>query len=277
MEPRLDEHGLEVVELRHASGASARVHLHGAHVSSWRTDDGRERLFVSSASRYEEGAAIRGGIPVIFPQFADRGPLGKHGFARLASWRFLGADDPATARFGLEDSEETRALWPARFSLELRVGVGARRLDVELSVSARSGLEFTAALHTYLAVADVERVTVTGLEGARFESRVEGVAAGRQRDAELVVRGELDRVYLGVPGPLVVRDGLASDSVAVESAGFADVVLWNPGEVKGRALPDLGPGEYRRMLCVEAAVVGEAIRLEAGRQWRGRQTLLASG
>ena len=40
---------------------------------SWR--DGEERLFVSSASLFEAGAAIRGGIPICFPQFAARGAV----------------------------------------------------------------------------------------------------------------------------------------------------------------------------------------------------------
>ena len=245
MKPERSEHGRDVVELRHDSGATARVSLDGAQVTSWRTADGRERLFLSSASRFEAGVAIRGGIPVIFPQFADRGPLPKHGFARLTTWRFLGADGPAAARFGLEDSPATRAIWPARFALELGVAIGARHLEVALVVTARSDLEFTAALHSYLAVADVERVTVEGLQDARFESRVEGVNDGRQQDAELRVRGELDRVYLEVPGPVVVRDAGRGDRVVVESDGFPDVVLWNPGSERGRALADLGPRDHR--------------------------------
>jgi glucose-6-phosphate 1-epimerase len=63
--------------------------------------------------------------------------------------------------------------------------------------------------------------------------------------------------------------------VVVEGEGFPDVVLWNPGREKGRALSDLGPDEYRRMLCVEAAVVGKPVHLAAGARWAGRQHLQA--
>merc|ERR1711938_241329 len=58
--------------MTHPSGASCEVVLTGAHVTSWKTRDGVERLFVSSASGFGPGVAIRGGIPVCWPQFAGR-------------------------------------------------------------------------------------------------------------------------------------------------------------------------------------------------------------
>ena len=68
--------GLEKVVLRSRDGALAEVYLHGAHVTSWRPAGTREeRLFLSERSEFRGGAAIRGGIPVIFPQFAAEGPL----------------------------------------------------------------------------------------------------------------------------------------------------------------------------------------------------------
>ena len=53
--------------------ASAEISLHGAHVLSWKPAPARECLYLSPNASQAPGAAIRGGIPVIFPQFAGLG------------------------------------------------------------------------------------------------------------------------------------------------------------------------------------------------------------
>jgi D-hexose-6-phosphate mutarotase len=40
-----------------------QVYLHGAHVTSWKID-GQEQLYLSERAIFQEGKAIRGGIPV---------------------------------------------------------------------------------------------------------------------------------------------------------------------------------------------------------------------
>src|SRR5258705_2204548 len=60
-------------------GATVHVAQHGGHLCRWRTSDGVERLYLSPLPR-QPGEPIRGGIPVVFPQFANRGPLPMHGY-----------------------------------------------------------------------------------------------------------------------------------------------------------------------------------------------------
>jgi len=69
-------------------------------------------LFCSPLSVYASGKAIRGGIPIVFPQFGG-GPLPQHGFARNRKWRhgetqINATTGDATTHFHLEDDEETR-------------------------------------------------------------------------------------------------------------------------------------------------------------------------
>src|SRR5688572_1103245 len=60
----------------------------GAHLLSWRYR-GRERLYLSPNASFGAGKAIRGGVPVIFPQFGERGDGPRHGFARTLTWDAL--------------------------------------------------------------------------------------------------------------------------------------------------------------------------------------------
>ena len=119
--------GLVNAVLAHASGARCEVYLHGAHVTAWQTPRKGEVLFVSRASHFRDGVPIRGGIPVIFPQFGD-GPLPKHGLARTRAWQVtrtaLGADGAVSITLRLEDDTQTRALWPHPFCLQLTVSLG---------------------------------------------------------------------------------------------------------------------------------------------------------
>ena len=69
--------GLPKIVLEAPDGARAELYLHGAHVTAWTpAGAGDERLFLSAASEFRADAAIRGGVPVIFPQFAGRAGRG---------------------------------------------------------------------------------------------------------------------------------------------------------------------------------------------------------
>src|SRR5215472_12094857 len=50
-------------------GAEGEMYLHGAQVTSWKPGGNDEVLFLSTKSRWQEGQAIRGGIPICFPWF----------------------------------------------------------------------------------------------------------------------------------------------------------------------------------------------------------------
>jgi len=269
--------GQPAVQLRAPDGASAMVLLHGGQLVSWTPAGGGERLFLSERARYGEGASVRGGVPVIFPQFNERGPLPRHGFVRNRPWQVAraetGADD-ALAVLQFVDDDATRTIWSHRFALELTVCIRGDRLDVELAVSNTGAEAFTfmVALHTYLRVAEVEEVRLSGLGGRRYED----FTAGKQRtddDAALRVEAEVDRIYFDAPSALELADG--PRRLLIESANFPDTVVWNPWQDKAAALADLLPADFRRFLCVEAALVGAPVPLEPGGQWWGRQTLTA--
>ena len=160
------ENGLDAVKLTHSSGASALVYVYGAHLASWQTSGGEEQLFVSSTAEYGGGKAIRGGVPICWPQFADRGSGPKHGVCRnSAEWTVVrtSTEPYPCVVLGLSDSEATRAAFPFGFSLRYSVTIdGPESVSTALFVQNTSDapLEFTGALHSYFAVSDVARSTV---------------------------------------------------------------------------------------------------------------------
>lgn len=267
------------VEIVDADDARAVVCTRGAHVTSWRPASGEERLYLSAASAFEPGVAIRGGIPVIFPQFASLGPLPKHGFARVVEWELLRAgrtnSGSGEAQFRLTSAPRLRAMWPHDFEATLVASVRGMSLTVALSVLNQdaAAFSFTAALHTYLLVDDVREAVITGLEGLSYRDAAAGNVDARQTVPELRPSGELDRIYFDVAQPLGVRDRTRRTRVAM--SGFTDAVIWNPGPQRAATLPDLEPGGWQRMLCVEAAVIGHAVSLAPGARWTGQQTITA--
>jgi len=278
---------LPVATMSHPSGASCEVVLAGAHVTSWKTTDGVERLFVSSASNFGEGAAIRGGIPVCWPQFSGRGTLPKHGFVRTsAEWTI--AEMASEARdeqsggdccrlvLTLSDTDATREVWPHAFEVRYTVTLTAADLTTSFEVvnTGDAPFSFTTALHTYFAVSDVAAVSVRGLSGLTYEDNAAGGTTATESAEEVRIGGEVDRVYLDAPDSVVLAYPTPTEGrLAIrKSAAFRDVVLWNLGEEKAPSMADLGAGEWRGYVCLEAGAIGTPVELAPQQTWRAEQS-----
>ena len=245
---------------------------------SWAPPGGEERLYLSPKAVFDGHSAVRGGIPVCFPQFADLGPLPAHGFARNRRWSLTterSGKDFALAGLTLADDEATRALWPYAFSAELSILIEDSRLDLELEITntGDEAFEFTAALHTYLAVREVEESRIEGLHGFSYRDKTDADRIQRDSGDALVIESETDRVYHEVNRPLLLRE--YHRSLGVNADGFPDVVVWNPWIERSAAIADLPDDGFRRMLCIEAAAARQPVRVQPGESWWGRQTLVA--
>ena len=274
--------GLACQRLTLPCGDTVLVALQGAHVLSW-VSQGRERLFLSPNNLWDGKSAIRGGVPVCFPQFNQRGTLPKHGFARNMVWSAGGvvADgDAAHIDFTLSTNPDTLAIWQQAFVAVLRVAMTPSQLTLTLTVNnteLHNDLHFSGALHTYLAVDDTDLTELRGL-GGRPEwdavADVHGLA-----DEALYFDGEFDRVYSwgesAAANPLHLQDGTSTLQIE-QSPSWANSVVWNPGETKCAALADMPAQGFARMLCVEAAQVFDPLTIPAGGQWVGWQRLTIS-
>jgi glucose-6-phosphate 1-epimerase len=264
-------------DLLAADGARARLCRHGGHVLGWQPAAGRERLWLSRDTGCGPDLAVRGGVPVIWPQFAERGDGPRHGIARDRAWSLLhtgtGTDGAARARLELRSDATTRALWPHAFTLVLDVVVSGA--DLGLRLRARNdGVEpfaFTAALHTYLRVSSTAAADVRGLAGRVAEAN-DGSGRVSLPAGPLGVAGPIDVAVRDVADDLVVTDPTLGD-VVLAADGFDSRVVWNPGP--GRAPGDVHAGGEQEFVCVEPALLAP-VTLEPGGTWTGRQLLRAA-
>ncbi len=264
------------------------VALHGAQVLSWQTGDGRERLYLSPRAVVDGQAAIRGGVPLCFPQFNTRGPLAKHGFVRNRAWQpvplaagrasvgELGTAQSLSLTFShqLHTEPALDGLWPHPFELLLTVQLAPNSLHMALQVRNTGAkiMPFTVALHTYLAVQTLSQARLEGLAGLRYWDALTDthpVHAGDWR-----YTGPFDAVFPAAPVPLVLHDQNAALEIT-QSPSLTNTVVWNPGPALSQQLADMPDDGYQHMLCVEAAQIDTPVQLAAGGQWQGWQQLRA--
>jgi glucose-6-phosphate 1-epimerase len=155
--------------------------------------------------------------------------------------------------------------------LDVLLGPGTLAVVLRVFNHGTAAFTFTGALHTYLACAEVTRVGVSGLDGC-------SVLSGGQVPGDIVFgdgQADVDLSVLEAPGPVRVH-GIGSESDGVmlcAQTGFADVVVWNVGERLGADMADLGVGQWRNFVCVEAAATSP-ITVQPQSSWTGSQTLV---
>lgn len=253
--------------------ATAEIHIHAAHITHYQPHGAQPVLWLSDEALYRPGKAIRGGIPLIWPWFGPHptdAAKPQHGFVRTSWWQLTKTEENYAGEteisFTLEDSEETRPLWPHPFRLALLVTIG-QKLQVAFTMQHKGDapVDITAALHTYFKVGDINQVRVHGLEGTRF---IDKVKHGREEveDKPLQIRHEIDRVYYNTTADCLIKDASLKRTIRVSKKGSLSTVVWNPWTDKAQNMSDFPDDGYEEMLCIETVNASEydTITLEPG-------------
>lgn len=239
----------------------------GAQVASW-VAGGQDALWLSRQARFEAGVGIRGGVPVCLPWFgAGRSGQArpKHGIARTMLWTFVGEeerDGSVTVTYTLP----VGAFEGSARGLSVRYDVTFGP-ELEMRLCVRNESEQTAsfeeALHTYLAVDNVQEARIEGLDGATYVDHADGKTVKKQV-GDVVFTRYTDRVY-GRGGTVVLHGAAGGRSLEITCENSANIVVWNPWEGGTADMADFGDDEWRDMLCIEGAnTLGEAIELAPG-------------
>ena len=257
--------------------ASAEIYLHGAQITSWKQPGQEEVLFLSTQSRFEEGKAIRGGIPVCFPWFRDS-PRAKaddpkapaHGFVRTKAWNLESItqqEDSVVVALATESDEPSRKLWPHECRLTLRLTIG-RQLKLELTASnlGSTAFHFEEALHTYFRVGGAKEVRIHGLDGVAYlDNRDQNRQKTQQGDE--IFNAATDNAYIETQTPVEIVDPILHRRIRTEKQNSSTTIVWNPWQDGAAALADLGHDEWRQFACVEAGnILAAAISLTPGEQ-----------
>ncbi|KAL8138519.1 hypothetical protein V2J09_004520 [Rumex salicifolius] len=281
-----DWNGIQHVVLRNPQGASARVSMHGGQVTSWKNDQGEELLFTSNKATFRPPKAMRGGIPICFPQFGNCGSLEQHGFARNKIWSIeenpppLHPNDSRSKSFVdliLKSTPEDLKCWPHSFEFRQRIALAS---DGSLTLISRirnvngKPFSFSFAYHTYLSVSDISEVRVEGLETLDYLNNLCKKERFTEQGDALTFESEIDRVYLSCPNAVAIIDHEKKRTYVMRKVGLPDVVVWNPWDKKAKTMTDFGDEEYKQMVCVDAAAVEKPIALKPGEEWTGRLELL---
>jgi glucose-6-phosphate 1-epimerase len=251
--------GLAVAAIANAH-ATATIALQGAHVMTYELRGQEPVLWLSRYAKFAPGKSIRGGVPVCWPWVGphpDDASKPAHGFARTVLWEVLetsaAADGATRIRFGLVQTETTRAQWPHPSTAQLAVTVGTD-LRVELITRNEGDKPFALgeALHTYFHISDVADVAIRGLEGCDYLDKVNGFARATQQGA-IVIESEVDRIYLNTQADCLIEDRGLKRRIRIAQQGSRSTVVWNPWIEKAEKMGDFGPDGHRGMVCVETA------------------------
>mmetsp|Transcript_37799 Transcript_37799/g.55676 ORF Transcript_37799/g.55676 Transcript_37799/m.55676 type:complete len:306 (+) Transcript_37799:73-990(+) len=294
---------LSPVTIIHSSGAKAVVHPFGATVTSFQTSAGRELLFVSSLAKLDGSKAIRGGIPLAFPQFGQPDKsMPQHGFLRCNTWKvgneFEAENGASCCEFTLSLADVVKARggkWDFSGDLDcevtLTVKVEAEKMTNVLTMknTGETEFDFQALFHTYYKIEgakalEKEACNVGGLTGYSVEDKVTGEDYVLNDDEPVFVEGEVDRIYSNPSKPDLeviigtgegIKTGLKASASVDGTKTSVSAVVWNPFIEKAKALGDFADEQYHEMICVEPGILKNVPVLGAGKEAVFEQVITA--
>lgn len=272
---RLGEGRLPIIDLK-TPHSTATISLLGGQLIAFQLVNEQPVIWVSPRSKYKVDQAIRGGIPVCWPWFAQHKNLPEapaHGLARTAMWKVVKTEKLPNEEvlLVLELPMETVAsdVWPHSSRLEQRITLG-KTLSVELITTnlGNDSLEVTEALHTYLHVGDVREIEVRGLEGISYLDKMQNRLELTQQ-GPVKIESPVDRIYQNTQATCELIDPVLKRRILVHKTGSGSTIVWNPWKEKASEMADMGEGTYEKMLCIETAnVESSAIQLSPGQEHR---------
>lgn len=267
--------GLPFIQVKNQK-SSALISIYAGQVLSFKpVNEAEDFMFISKNAYFQEGKAIKGGIPICWPWFgaSDNPKFPNHGFVRDNFWSVLSvkalSNGDTKIKLGFSASEKTKLYWPYSFILTLDITIG-ESLTLELFTENTGKIAFpmTEALHTYFNVGNAAQVKVLGLENTEYLDKSENFVQVCQVGA-ITITEETDHIYVDVEHDLTIFDPVFKRKIKISSSGNKNVVIWNPWNNGSKQIKDLDKDDYKNFLCIEIAnATADEVKIQPGTIYR---------
>lgn len=260
----------------------AKISLYGGQVLSWQPTNERDVFWLSQSTPFEQGKAIRGGIPLCWPWFGvhpddTENTVGNHGFARCQLWTL---DNIEISEQGVEiklswQGENMSHLWPYPCQLTQVLFFGESfSQTLTMTNLGNQDAYFSGALHSYFLVSSPENAVITDLAKTSFDDKLTGENFVPAKPSILPLSNGIDavdKVYHSNEVMTIV-DEFWQRKIRLETSNTQQWVFWNPGVELSNNMADIHEKGEQEFLCLEAANTQMQL-LEAGKSLTMAQTI----
>lgn len=235
--------------------AECKISLWGANIVSYRPKAQEQDVFwLGDYNKFDNKQAIRGGIPVCWPRFAEEklnNQFPRHGFARLSNWTVKNVfvdDSKMEVALSLIPDEKFKIKVTANLVIAI-----TDRLEYSLETTNNGDevFEFSEALHAYFNIGSIDDIELKGLKNHLYKNSLDG--EDYRLEQNLKIKGEFDSAFQNHKGTVEIIDRVLNRSISIEKSGSNTTVVWNPN----KDLAEMSEGQYKKFVCVEPSNQGD--------------------
>ena len=237
------------------NAAECTISLWGGNIVSYRPKTEQYDIFwLGDLNKFDNIQAIRGGIPVCWPRFAEENlnnNLPRHGFARLSTWSLNSVYvDDAKIEVNMSLIPDTKFNINVKANLFIKI-TDKLECSLETSNDGDEEFKFSEALHAYFNVGSRDETQIKGLKNHKYKSSLDGKTYTLEED--LIIKNEFDASFLNHTGNVEIVDNKLNRIITLEKTGSNTTVVWNPN----KDLAEMSENQYKHFICVEPANQGD--------------------
>ena len=237
----------------------------GAQILELKDSNFNDILFLSKII-LDKKSSRRGGIPIIFPNFGEHLFLPKHGFARISNWD----KDQSIIfnnmhqRYILRINSENIYNWKFDAILNLEYFIQEKFLEIILTITniGNTSFSWTGGLHPYFKIFNKNNFKIKGLFNSPYVDRY------NNKKSEIEITSKpFERLYQSSSSIELLDEKY---NILLESEGFNEWMIWNPGEELASNIKDLEINTWNKFICIEPVIVSSPNWIIPGESFIGK-------